>query len=181
MGLPYHSVRTSCKPPSRVTFRDGHAVTTLADVAKEQAARVGRRIRERRDELGLTQAEVAARMVDSPSTNDQQVSKWERGEHRPNDDNLEILAQALETTLADLVSGPLGERDGRPAATPDPFASNGGDPYREQLDRIEARLKYVMDTLEWIGEEWMRVITAQAVGEAFEPPDPESRPDAEAA
>jgi transcriptional regulator with XRE-family HTH domain len=146
---------TSCKSPRYVPSQTGRLVTTLAAVAKAQTERLGRRIKERREELDLKQREVAARMAASPSTDAQMVSKWERGEHRPNDDNLEILADALETTVADLVSGPLSERPAK-AATPDAMAAldgkpAAGDELHAQLDRIEQALSGLAEVLDAMG------------------------------
>lgn len=63
-------------------------------MAAEHVERMGRRGAARREELGLTQAEVAARIPGKTDGN--QVSKWERGAHKPNDQNLEQWARALD-------------------------------------------------------------------------------------
>lgn len=138
-----------CKSPRIVPFPTRGAVTTLADVAKAQAQKIGRRIRERRDELELTQKELAARMTASPGADAQQVSNWERGIHKPSDDNLEILAEALETDMADLVSGPLSERKPK-GDTPDLAAALNGDrppelaKLQEQLEAVDAKLDLII-------------------------------------
>jgi transcriptional regulator with XRE-family HTH domain len=59
-------------------------------MASDVAERVGMRMKERRDQLGLTQAQVAALV----HTTHDQVSRWERGLHIPRD--LEPIALALE-------------------------------------------------------------------------------------
>lgn len=128
-----------------VRFQTERAVTTLAEMAREQTERLGRRIRERREELGLGQRDVADRMTDFPKVSDQYVSKWERGKNRPDDEHLDALAVALETTTADLVAGPLSERAPRPEETPDLIGAMNGDrgavpnveALQAQLDRIE--------------------------------------------
>lgn len=73
----------------------------------EEAELIGRRMAERREELGLTQREVAERMPGSTQASD--ISRWERGKHRP--EPMPQIAEALQTTIADLVSGPMAERE----------------------------------------------------------------------
>lgn len=53
-------------------------------------------IRTARTEAQLTQRQVAERL----GTESSLVSKWERGEHRPTDTNLEALAFVLDRTMA---------------------------------------------------------------------------------
>ena len=91
--------------------------------------RVGERIRERRDELGLSQRELAEQLPGKADGN--QVSKWERGLHRPSDDTLEHIAKILSVDVAYFL-----------AATPEPgtgdlLAAFDGE---TQLDRIERKL-----------------------------------------
>jgi transcriptional regulator with XRE-family HTH domain len=58
---------------------------------------MGARIRQRRRMLHLSQEEVARRM---PGViNGQRISLWERGLHRPQDENLEALAEVLEVSV----------------------------------------------------------------------------------
>lgn len=100
-------------------------------MAAEHVERTGLRVAERRKELGLTQHQLAERLPEA-SIDGQRISKWERGINSPSPDNLEALALALETDVADLVSGPTGER----GETPD---LPGGS----QLDRIGRRCRLV--------------------------------------
>jgi transcriptional regulator with XRE-family HTH domain len=78
----------------------------------DETERIGKRMRERRKELRgekgeLSQREAAERM---PGTvQGSEWSRWERGKHRPSD--LDDVAKALGTSVADLVAGPLAERD----------------------------------------------------------------------
>lgn len=85
-------------------------------MAREQAERIGRRMRERRKELGLNQRDVADR-TGKVSIDGNTISRWERGRNRPEDGNLDLVAKALETSAADLVAGPEAERGG--VDTPD--------------------------------------------------------------
>lgn len=84
-------------------------------MAAESTRRLGENIRARREELGLTQEQVAREMAGHVSGD--RVSKWERGENRPRDETLDDLARVLETTVAQL----LGGHDRRVGATPTPF------------------------------------------------------------
>lgn len=87
----------------------------------EEAELVGGRMRERRLELKLKQREVAERIPGNVEGKD--VSRWENGHHRPHSDTLSHIATALETTVADLLSGPMADRQERGPA-PDPFATS---------------------------------------------------------
>lgn len=69
---------------------------------------IGARMRERRDELRMTQAELADALPGRVQGAD--VSRWENGKHRPRSDTLEHIAAALDTTMADLIAGPHAER-----------------------------------------------------------------------
>ena len=119
-------------------------------MAAEHVERLGARIAERRLELKdqrgdeFTQGAVARKVGDilgKTSISGTSVSRWERGEHRPSDDSLDALATVLETTVADLMSGPQADR---PSATPDVMGNlNEADPLaavRAQLDRMERLL-----------------------------------------
>lgn len=75
----------------------------------EHVERMGRRIKERRLELGLKQIELARQISDSVDSS--QISRWERGKHDPSSDHKEALAAALDTTVGDLMAGPEAERE----------------------------------------------------------------------
>lgn len=67
---------------------------------KDVAARIGRRLRELRQEKGLTAYEVARRSgIHRPN-----ISRMESGKHVPTVDTLDRLARALGVSLAVLVS-----------------------------------------------------------------------------
>lgn len=101
-------------------------------------------MRERRQELGLKQREVAERIPGKTESKD--VSRWESGHHLPQSDTLGRIADALETTIADLRAGPLAERPEK-GPTPDPLA--GGDSaMAETLARINEKLEEVSDQVE---------------------------------
>ena len=73
-------------------------------MAAEHVARLGSRIAGRRRELGLTQKQLADQLPGNADSN--QVSKWERGAHKPSDDTLEHIARVLQTTVTDLLLDP---------------------------------------------------------------------------
>lgn len=114
-------------------------------MASEQAQKIGARIRERRRELGMTQAEIASAFPSEKVTSTY-VSRWERGEHRPADDSLDRLAEILQTTVADLISGP---KEGRDRETPDLLGVKADDD-ATQLDRIEAAQADILDGIDAI-------------------------------
>ena len=65
--------------------------------------RVGARIRERREALGLSQGALARRLPGVVEGS--QVSRWERGENFPTYRNLVALAAALKVSEETLVCG----------------------------------------------------------------------------
>lgn len=77
----------------RMTGTSEAARLRLAAVAAEYLERMGQRIRERREELGLSRADVARAMPGK--TNENAIYRWEKGAHRPQDDALEALAGVL--------------------------------------------------------------------------------------
>lgn len=100
-------------------------------MAAEYLERMGARIRARREELHLTQEDVARRFPGRTTGN--QISRWERGANRPGDQQLEALAKVLDVPVAYFFAPPP--------------TSNGTDvlsalrPADGQLDRIERLLQ----------------------------------------
>lgn len=126
---------------------------TFAAMAAEYLERMGARMRQRREELELSRDEVARRMAGK--TNGNAIYRWERGEHRPQDDTLEELAKALEVTVAYFfVDEPEpGTGDLMGALSP------GG---ASQLDQIEQKLDHLLE-----------ILAAQGLSAGFEQaPDP---------
>ena len=141
---------------------------TVRYMARMQAERVGRRASERRKELGLTQQEVADRVGGKTTGND--VSRWERGAVYP-DQKLDALAQALETTAADLIAGPVAERKPR-GDTPDlPINGKGYDV--AELNEIRNRLDEIQDQLERLVEVLGHDLTQPAAADDARLPDPQ--------
>jgi len=111
------------------TFHAGHARFAL--VAALYRQQLGEVIKARREDLGLTQKDLADRAnVEEPQT----VSRWERGINAPTD--LEAVARALEWEVDEMLRRltPLGQKERRQLSPHGP----------SQLDRIEQMLDKVM-------------------------------------
>lgn len=67
-------------------------------MAAEHTARIGERIAQRRNEIGLSQRALADLLPGKTDGN--QVSKWERGQHQPSPDTLEHIAKVLQVEVA---------------------------------------------------------------------------------
>lgn len=93
----------------------------LATVALHRE-KVAERIVERRDELGLTQQDVADRV----GVRVRQVQRWEAGESLGRLENLQSLAEALDTTVGELMAG---IEDVKP-----------GPPSRDRIGQLEDRI-----------------------------------------
>lgn len=114
----------------------------LALVVQLHAERIGRRIQGRRLELKAeepkwTQPYVAEKVneITSGKATGAEVSRWETGRHRPEDETLDALAAVLGVDVAYFHT----DAPKRTGETPDVLASlNGGEP--SQLDRIEEKL-----------------------------------------
>lgn len=113
-------------------------------VVAEQTVRIGQRIAEARAAMGLTQDELAAKIPGK--ANGTQMSKWERGVHRPGDDTLEQIAKALGKDVAwFLLPEPEKPKPPTPAlmdqlSPPGDLASEVAA-MRVQLDRMQAVLE----------------------------------------
>lgn len=70
-------------------------------MADEMAVRLGGNLAQRRNELGLTQAQVAERL----DVNTETISRFERGATLPSLQTLDRLANVLHTRMASLVEG----------------------------------------------------------------------------
>ena len=65
---------------------------------------VGNAIRSRREQLNMTQEELAHKIGFTSRTG---VSKLEKGQTEPSIDRLKLLAEALDTTVVYLIYGPV--------------------------------------------------------------------------
>jgi transcriptional regulator with XRE-family HTH domain len=109
-------------------------------MASEAAKRVGTQIRRARVEKGWTQKQLGNALPGFSGGD--QVSKWERGEHRPHDDTLAHIARALDKDLAFFLAPEEAPE------TPDVMAAIGGAPEASPLDRISAQLEAVLAELQ---------------------------------
>jgi transcriptional regulator with XRE-family HTH domain len=104
----------------------------LALMAAEHVERIGARIRARREEMRLSRRALVQRMEGVVTEND--LYRWERGQHRPQDSTLEALAKALEVDVAYF----LIEEPAAPA--PDLMRELGA---QDRLGRVEALLEAI--------------------------------------
>lgn len=102
----------------------------------EHQQRIGRRIKARRTELGMSRGEVARSM--SGKTNENAIYRWEIGKHMPSPAAMEDLARVLQTDVAQFLV-PEPER----SATPQLM----GDLAPGSAARIEAKLDAILDRL----------------------------------
>lgn len=111
----------------------------------EEAELIGGRIRELRENCAWTQRELAEKMEGHAEGKD--ISRWENGKHVPEPSNLKALAEALETTVADLRAGPLAKRqEPKPEGSPldalsEPASAAELD---ERLEWIESALQALL-------------------------------------
>lgn len=126
-------------------------------------ARMGERMRSRRTELDMSRSDLAERITGKTDAN--AIYRWETGRHRPSDDTLEQIAQALDVP----VSYFLVEDGDKTAGTPDLAAALNGD--AGQLDRIEQALADISERLGALG-----ALTAR-IALALNLPDERATPD----
>lgn len=102
-------------------------------VAADFVERMGARIRERRESMGLKRPDLARLM--SGKVNENAIYRWETGKHQPMADTLEELARVLECDVAYFMAPEPEESE-----TPDPFADEpqGAEP---QLGQALAELQ----------------------------------------
>jgi transcriptional regulator with XRE-family HTH domain len=133
-------------------------------VAGEIAARFGQRIRQRRDELRLTQKQVAMRigaLLPEMAMDKQRVSDWERGANTPSDRYRDALVTALEVDDISYFLLPAEKIE-----TPD-LSRNGN-----QLDEINRKLDLILAQLDTgpIGQ--IIQVLAGAMGQQSPPTEP---------
>lgn len=114
----------------------------LQIVASESAALIGARIRGAREDRGWSRRELAKRMDGLATDND--IYRWEKGQHRPRDDALAAAARALELPLSyffqDQARGPTPDlSNGSDHATPETNAA--------LIAQLDARLSSIEDLL----------------------------------
>lgn len=128
-------------------------------MASELARQMGGRIAARRREVGMTQDAVAREMATTITGTT--VSKWERGEHRPTDANLQRLAEILGVEPSYfMVDAPTG-------AVPDLMDAMKSEP---------AALRQIQATLDEIVERLTRLESAAALQRGGRTPREEDDP-----
>lgn len=119
----------------RVTGNSSTSRLRLQLVAAEYLERMGARMRSRREELRMTRGDVARAMPGR--TNENAIYRWEKGQHRPEDDALEALARVLQVSGA----GWFFAEDTKKADTPSPFPEPAVEgELAEILEAIRAQL-----------------------------------------
>lgn len=107
-------------------------------MAVQYRKQLGQALRERRDELEMTQAQVAEGVesylrergqLRGERFEAQNISRWERGANLGRPENLEAVAHALDTTVAALMAGVQPAQRSRQTS---------------QLDRIESMLQALL-------------------------------------
>lgn len=118
-------------------------------MAAEHAALVGSRVKAAREEKGLSQRELADRIPGKADGN--QVSKWERGQHRVSDDTLKHIAKVLDHDLAWFHAQEADKTE-----TPDLFSvpDRSGPPLaqiEQRLAAIEATQRALLSAIQELG------------------------------
>lgn len=143
----------SVKPTTNFVTTERLAALRLQLMAGELASQIGARIRQARLAAGMKQGELAAK-IGSDAVNNQRVSDWERGVHKPSERYMRQIAEALERDLSwfyedDVVAN--GTADLMGALSPRD---------QSQLDRIEEKL-----------DEILLLLRARKLPEGFEQAD----------
>ncbi len=124
----------------------------------EEAELIGGRIRELRENAGLTQRELAEKMEGHAEGKD--ISRWENGKHVPEASNLKALANALETTIADLRAGRLADRREPKSASLEALSGPASESeLAEELHRTNSELAEVRGELSEVRTELERVLS----------------------
>lgn len=172
-------MKTSRQPTSKSVTDIGLFRRRVELMAAEETARIAARIRERRSELGLTQGELAAKLPGK--TDAQQVSKWERAIHRP-EQSIEHLAAALDVDISYFYA-PEPE-DGTPdlmgALSPGPAAPESSS----EIDAMRADIRALREDVAQITDVLTQLLAPvhdllQAQGQiAPQVVEPEAKPSA---
>lgn len=72
-------------------------------MASQVSRQIGANLRSARQAAGLTQRQLAEKI----GTDSFQISRWERGANRPQDETLHALIEALGISLAQVYAEPL--------------------------------------------------------------------------
>lgn len=112
-------------------------------MAAESTARIGERIKDLREQRGITQAALARALPGVVEAS--AVSRWERGKVRPRDETMEKLAEVLGVDFSYFVAPePAG------GSAPDLMSRFSDDDMRglaERVDRVEQKIDRVLALL----------------------------------
>lgn len=136
---------STVKPGTRVGIDGRQAALRLQLMASEIAARFGRRLAHRRNELGLTQRETAALIkleLPEMATDKQRVSDWETGTNLPSDPYKTALVKVMQ--VPDISY--FYEQPDLPAETPD-LSSEAMNGEPAWVKRIDQKLNRVLAAL----------------------------------
>lgn len=119
----------------------------LAFLMSERARKIGGRLLERRNELGLSRPQMARRFEEASVTDDY-LYRWETGKVEPSDAYMPGILRAYELDdVGDLYAGPLSERPERPE-TPDLIPALATPDWAalllERTERIETKLEALL-------------------------------------
>lgn len=131
----------------------------LALMAVQYKEQVGAELRRRRVALRLSQSQVADRVENWLRANrdrapgetfdPQNVSRWERGANMATSGNLEAVAHALETTVAEIMGSIKPE--GKKLTVLD-----GG---KRSDDDLRQELRQVKEQLDWLTQQWSQELS----------------------
>lgn len=128
-----------------LTTRDAGRLRLASAMAK-QAERVGERLTEAREALGVTRSEMAERF-DETSVTDDYIYRWETGRVMPSEAYQAAIIEHYELDdLADLFGGAKAKRP-KKGKTPARVGAANGSANQAQLDRIEERLDAIVSAL----------------------------------
>lgn len=87
-----------------------------ARAKNEKYAKSGALIADRRDELGLTQQQLAAQIGPPPGVSRQRLQHWEKGKALPRPAEMAALASALRVTIDEITRGERAQGGREPPA-----------------------------------------------------------------
>lgn len=118
---------------------DRLAALRLQLVATEMSLRIGNRIRQRREELGIKTQRELADLIPISSVTNQTINKWEKGAHEPGPQYKALLAKALQVDVAYFIA------DEPQGPTPDLSRLPADQGLADRLDRIEQRIQRLIE------------------------------------
>lgn len=134
---------TSVKSATNSAIDERLKTLRLQVMASETAKRVGARIRQRREQMGLNQRQFAELFDDSSAVTNQHISNWERGINEPSERYMDELVRVTERDRAWFYSDPASDPSPDLMGALSEAQGLGAD----RLDRIEQKLDAVVEAL----------------------------------